>query len=57
MARRAPSCPRIITAYEDPGEGGHYDNFSTANHAPSAVSAAPTTGQPYSRDLDGATVR
>ncbi|MBX3177902.1 MAG: hypothetical protein KF886_11110 [Candidatus Hydrogenedentes bacterium] len=39
---------RIITAYEDPGEGGHYDNFGTANHAPNAVFGYPYDhGQPY----------
>lgn len=39
---------RMIAAYEDPGEGGHYDNFGTANHAPNLVFGYPYDhGQPY----------
>ena len=43
---------RMIVAYADPGEGGHYDNFGTANPAPNAVFGYPYDhGQPYVREM------
>jgi hypothetical protein len=39
---------KMITDYEDPGEGGFYDNLGTANHAPHVVRGYPYDhGQPY----------
>jgi hypothetical protein len=39
---------RMITAYEDPGPGGHYDNLGTANPAPNVTFGYPYDhGQPY----------
>jgi hypothetical protein len=39
---------RMIVAYEDPGEGGFYDNLGTANPAPNVVFGYPYDhGQPY----------
>ncbi|MBX3177305.1 MAG: hypothetical protein KF886_08100 [Candidatus Hydrogenedentes bacterium] len=39
---------RMITAYEDPGPGGHYDNLGTANPAPNVMAGYPYDhGQPY----------
>lgn len=38
----------MITDYEDPGPGGFYDNFGTANDAPNVVFGYPYDhGQPY----------
>ena len=38
----------MIVDYENPGEGGRYDNFGTANIAPNAVFGYPYDhGQPY----------
>lgn len=43
---------RMITDYEDPGDGGHYDNFGTANHAPNVVFGYPYDhGQPYLQEM------
>ena len=42
----------MITDYENPGEGGHYDNFGTANVAPNAVFGYPYDhGQPYLQEM------
>jgi hypothetical protein len=39
---------RMIVAYEDPGEGGFYDNCGTFNPAPNVVKGYPYDhGQPY----------
>jgi hypothetical protein len=39
---------RMIVAYEDPGEGGFYDNLGTFNPAPNVVFGYPYDhGQPY----------
>ncbi|MDX1286410.1 MAG: hypothetical protein R3182_15445, partial [Draconibacterium sp.] len=39
---------KMITDYDDPGEGGFYDNLGTANCAPHVVSGYPYDhGQPY----------
>ncbi len=39
---------RMIVAYEDPGEGGFYDNLGTYNVAPNVVFGYPYDhGQPY----------
>ncbi len=39
---------RMITDYENPGPGGHYDNLGTANPAPNVVFGYPYDhGQPY----------
>ena len=39
---------RMIVAYDDPGEGGSYDNLGTLNPAPNAVFGYPYDhGQPY----------
>jgi Domain of unknown function (DUF4838) len=39
---------RMIVAYDDPGEGGFYDNCGTMNPAPNVVSGYPYDhGQPY----------
>lgn len=39
---------RMITAYEDPGPGGQYDNLGTFNPAPNATFGYPYDhGQPY----------
>lgn len=39
---------RMIVAYEDPGEGGFYDNLGTSNPAPNVVFGYPYDhGQPY----------
>ncbi|NUM52163.1 MAG: hypothetical protein HUU46_00825 [Candidatus Hydrogenedentes bacterium] len=39
---------RMIVAYEDPGEGGFYDNCGTFNECPSVVNGYPYDhGQPY----------
>ncbi|MCL4691567.1 MAG: hypothetical protein KJ060_03545 [Candidatus Hydrogenedentes bacterium] len=39
---------RMIVAYEDPGEGGFYDNLGTANPAPNVEFGYPYDhGQPY----------
>ncbi|MCC6694659.1 MAG: hypothetical protein IT365_03410 [Candidatus Hydrogenedentes bacterium] len=39
---------RMIVAYEDPGEGGFYDNCGTFNPAPNVVAGYPYDhGQPY----------
>ena len=38
----------LITDYENPGEGGYYDNLGTFNHAPNVVFGYPYDhGQPY----------
>lgn len=38
----------MITDYENPGEGGRYDNFGTANFAPNVLFGYPYDhGQPY----------
>jgi len=38
----------LITDYENPGEGGYYDNLGTFNHAPNVISGYPYDhGQPY----------
>ncbi|MCC5936468.1 MAG: hypothetical protein JJU34_04245 [Lunatimonas sp.] len=38
----------LITDYDNPGEGGQYDNLGTANHAPNVVFGYPYDhGQPY----------
>ena len=38
----------MITDYENPGEGGYYDNLGTANNAPNVVVGYPYDhGQPY----------
>lgn len=38
----------MITAYEDPGPGGQYDNLGTFNPAPNATHGSPYDhGQPY----------
>ncbi|WP_215239148.1 DUF4838 domain-containing protein [Dyadobacter helix] len=38
----------MIVSYEDPGEGGYYDNLGTANDAPHVESGYPYDhGQPY----------
>ena len=38
----------LIVAYEDPGEGGFYDNCGTSNPAPNVVKGYPYDhGQPY----------
>lgn len=38
----------MIIDYENPGEGGFYDNLGTANHAPNVVAGYPYDhGQPY----------
>lgn len=43
---------RMIVAYDDPGEGGFYDNFGTANDALNAVFGYPYDhGQPYVREM------
>lgn len=43
---------RMITNYEDAGEGGYYDNFGTANPAPNAVFGYPYDhGQPYLQEM------
>ncbi len=43
---------RMITRYEDPGDGGCYDNLGTYNHAPHVVSGYPYDhGQPYVYDM------
>lgn len=39
---------RMIVAYEDPGEGGYYDNCGTYNVCPNVVNGYPYDhGQPY----------
>ena len=39
---------RMIADYENPGEGGYYDNLGTANIAPNVVNGYPYDhGQPY----------
>jgi hypothetical protein len=39
---------RMITHYEDPGEGGYYDNLGTGNKAPNVEFGYPYDhGQPY----------
>jgi hypothetical protein len=43
---------RMIIHYEDPGEGGFYDNLGTFNPAPNAVSGYPYDhGQPYVKEM------
>ncbi len=43
---------RMIVDYEDPGEGGFYDNLGTCNIAPHAVFGYPYDhGQPYVRPM------
>lgn len=38
----------MITDYENPGEGGYYDNLGTANAAPNIINGYPYDhGQPY----------
>lgn len=42
----------MITDYENPGEGGFYDNLGTFNPAPNAVHGYPYDhGQPYVRNM------
>jgi len=42
----------MITGYENPGEGGQYDNLGTANHSPNVVSGYPYDhGQPYVQQM------
>ena len=42
----------MITDYENPGEGGYYDNFGTANPAPKVVFGYPYDhGQPYVQEM------
>jgi hypothetical protein len=42
----------MITRYDDPGPGGFYDNFGTANEAPNAVFGYPYDhGQPYLNEM------
>jgi len=42
----------MITDYEDPGEGGMYDNLGTANIAPNVVFGYPYDhGQPYVSEM------
>lgn len=39
---------QMIIDYENPGDGGFYDNLGTANHAPNVVAGYPYDhGQPY----------
>ena len=39
---------KMIVDYENPGDGGFYDNLGTANHAPNVVAGYPYDhGQPY----------
>jgi hypothetical protein len=43
---------RLIADYDDPGPGGFYDNFGTANDAPNAVFGYPYDhGQPYLNEM------
>ena len=58
--RRAKAAPpdvktellRMIVAYEDPGEGGFYDNLGTFNAAPNVVFGYPYDhGQPYVAEM------
>ncbi|MEQ8882912.1 MAG: hypothetical protein RLQ12_24945 [Cyclobacteriaceae bacterium] len=42
----------MIIDYENPGEGGFYDNLGTANHAPNVVTGYPYDhGQPYVSEM------
>jgi len=42
----------MITDYENPGEGGYYDNFGTGNDAPHVVFGYPYDhGQPYLNEM------
>ncbi|GAB3218579.1 hypothetical protein J0A67_03050 [Algoriphagus aestuariicola] len=42
----------LITDYENPGEGGQYDNLGTANHAPNVTFGYPYDhGQPYLKEM------
>ena len=43
---------KMVTAYDDPGEGGFYDNLGTFNHAPNVVFGYPYDhGQPYLNEM------
>ena len=42
----------MIVRYDDPGEGGYYDNLGTFNHAPNLVFGYPYDhGQPYVSEM------